>query len=461
MTPNTKCTVECANCKAEGKIYLITGKDKRLLIPKKLLDEERRYSLPERERRYSLRNTEKKLKLKKHGNATDKQKLVYVVLGSIFWISIMLLTNYISLQKNRLASRNSSFLPAQEPFTIVGMSKVTATEGMRFYLYGVDKNAHDSGLPARKNCQNGCPCKNFICSKTQYPLKTNVVVENYAYDSIYHVLTNRSNLFLQLEVRDKRLVGNVLANFEFDFTAVYSTIFMEGKSYVFIYHAYDRFNNNYFITQTGISKPIETERIGLSFLYLVDEKSLSLKHSFGKTPDFPPYGLNFIFGVGTIDSTEKSRIIFCGTRLDEDRCFFIESGLIRNFRYSKPPPPSIKSDIWVEENDRALKLPVDNHFTIFYFRDKNIRVDSLEPGKNPSVSPWRSEKYAAPRPPGGFKLYKMYLDAIPDKTLASTISTSNSLSQSIVSTRDTGSSLTDWYHIRFSDTIFCIFDRAT
>ena len=39
--------------------------------------------------------------MKKHGNSTWRQKITYLTLGSLFWISIMMISNYSSLERTR------------------------------------------------------------------------------------------------------------------------------------------------------------------------------------------------------------------------------------------------------------------------------------------------------------------------------------------------------------------------
>ena len=84
----------CANCQCKGKLF--KRKKRVILIPTaKIL-----FQGAEEEKEANSERYEKGF-LAPHGFATAKQVINFLFWGSLFWVTIMLLANYVSFEKNR------------------------------------------------------------------------------------------------------------------------------------------------------------------------------------------------------------------------------------------------------------------------------------------------------------------------------------------------------------------------
>ena len=85
-----KIKATCANCKCRGKLYKRNQSSEVILVPTV-----RVYFGIEEDERYE------KGFLAPHGFATGKQMLHFLSWGTLFWLTIVLVANYISFEKNR------------------------------------------------------------------------------------------------------------------------------------------------------------------------------------------------------------------------------------------------------------------------------------------------------------------------------------------------------------------------
>ena len=97
----------CANCKCRGKLF--KRKRKVILIPTL------KVNFGVQEEKEEKKRYEKDL-LAAHGFATRKQKISVTFLGSLFWLTIVLLANFISLE-------NTKFKPGVGSFCVLEYKK--------------------------------------------------------------------------------------------------------------------------------------------------------------------------------------------------------------------------------------------------------------------------------------------------------------------------------------------------
>jgi hypothetical protein len=96
----------CANCQCKGKLF--KRKEKVILIPTvKILFQD-----DEEEKEANSERYEKGF-LAPHGFATKIQVLIFLTWGSLFWVTIMLLANYVSFEKNRFKAGIGSYCVRQ------------------------------------------------------------------------------------------------------------------------------------------------------------------------------------------------------------------------------------------------------------------------------------------------------------------------------------------------------------
>ena len=86
----------CANCKSRGKLFKRNQSQEVILIPTVPTNS---FGVDQEEEEKSYRY--RKVLMKSHGSATMKQKINFVILGSLFWITVMLIMNYISMKQSR------------------------------------------------------------------------------------------------------------------------------------------------------------------------------------------------------------------------------------------------------------------------------------------------------------------------------------------------------------------------
>ena len=90
----------CANCQCKGKLF--KRKEKVILIPtvKILFQDE--------EKEANSKRYEKGV-LAPHGFATAKQIFIFLTWGTLFWVAIMLLANYVNFEKTRFKAGIGSY----------------------------------------------------------------------------------------------------------------------------------------------------------------------------------------------------------------------------------------------------------------------------------------------------------------------------------------------------------------
>ena len=143
----------CANCKCKGKLY--KRENKVILIPTvKLLfqdeDEEKEANSERYEKGF----------LAPHGFATAMQIVNFLIWGSLFWVTIMLVANYVGFEKNRFkagsdriasgniktALLNSTGISAPLRCTIAAISKARITATSISHYLRKSKTRHVSSL---------------------------------------------------------------------------------------------------------------------------------------------------------------------------------------------------------------------------------------------------------------------------------------------------------------------------
>lgn len=95
----------CANCECRGKLYRKNRSGEIILLP--FFWEKARFWNYFREREREREYDGKKFCPAKHGFGTVKQQAAVVSFGSIFWITIMLITNLVSYQRTKFKIRGS------------------------------------------------------------------------------------------------------------------------------------------------------------------------------------------------------------------------------------------------------------------------------------------------------------------------------------------------------------------
>jgi hypothetical protein len=96
----------CANCQCKGKLF--KRKKKVILIPTvKILFQD-----DEEEKEANSERYEKGF-LAPHGFATAMQVINFLIWGSLFWVTIMLVANYVSFEKNRFKAGIGSYCVRQ------------------------------------------------------------------------------------------------------------------------------------------------------------------------------------------------------------------------------------------------------------------------------------------------------------------------------------------------------------
>jgi hypothetical protein len=92
--------VTCENCKCKGKLFKRNQSREVLLIPTVTVNIGIEAKDP---------NKNEKGFLAPHGFATALQMINFLVWGTLFWVTVMLIANYVSFEKNRFKAGVGSY----------------------------------------------------------------------------------------------------------------------------------------------------------------------------------------------------------------------------------------------------------------------------------------------------------------------------------------------------------------
>ena len=96
MTESMDVRATCENCKFTGKLFKRNQSDEVLLISE--VTENAKDS-----ERYKMGS------FARHGFGTKLQMINVVALGTLFWVAVMLIANYVSFEKNRFKAGVGSY----------------------------------------------------------------------------------------------------------------------------------------------------------------------------------------------------------------------------------------------------------------------------------------------------------------------------------------------------------------